>query len=96
MTDVGIVQNPMFGTGTPGRFARLLPGYGSSRAMVDGAFSRSFHTGVDLLIGLAWLVTLAVAVYLTLRRALGTRPPAPIGADIAIRSGSNADQTRHA
>lgn len=93
MTDVGIVQNPMFGTGTPGRFARLLPGYGSSRAMVDGAFSSSFHTGVDLLVGVAWLVALAVAVYLTLRRTLGSRPPGRIGADLTIRPGSNADQT---
>ena len=73
MTDLGIVQNPMFGNGTPGRFAWLLPGYGPSRSMVDGAFSRGFHTRGDLVLGLVWLVALALAAYLTLRRAVGTR-----------------------
>jgi hypothetical protein len=76
LTDLGIVQNPMFGTGTPGRFASLLPGYGASRMMVDGAFSSGFHTAADLLFGLAWLAALLVILHLTLRRALGTRAPA--------------------
>ena len=75
MTDLGIVQNPMFGTGTPGRFAPLLPGYEASRVMIDGAFSTSFHTATDLLLALTWLATLAFIVYVTLRRALGTRQP---------------------
>jgi hypothetical protein len=72
ITDLGIVQNPMFGNGTPGRWAVLLPGYGPSRMMVDGAFSASFHTGSALLAGLAWLAVVALAVSVALRRAIGT------------------------
>jgi hypothetical protein len=73
MTDLGIVQNPMFGDGTPGRWAALLPGYGPSRMMVDGAFSPAFHTGGELLIALAWVAASATSVYLVLRRAVGAR-----------------------
>ena len=71
MTDPGIVQNPMFGDGTPDGWAVLLPGYGPTRVMVDGAFSTSFHTGAELLLGLAWLAALGVAVGYVLRRAVG-------------------------
>lgn len=70
MTDLGIVQNPMFGDGTPGRFAALLPGYGPTRVMVDGAFSQGFHTGGELALGLAWAGALAGATYFVLRRAV--------------------------
>ncbi|MFI5004705.1 MAG: hypothetical protein ACHQE6_06800 [Solirubrobacterales bacterium] len=73
MTDLGIVQNPMFGNGTPGRWAVLLPGYGPSRMMVDGAFSHTFHTGGELLLALAWATLLTIGVYLVLRRAVGAR-----------------------
>ena len=41
MTDIGVVQNPMFGDGT-GRVGCGLPGYGPNRVMVDGAFSTNF------------------------------------------------------
>jgi hypothetical protein len=73
ITDLGIVQNPMFGNGAPGRWAVLLPGYGPARMMVDGAFSASFHTGSALLVGVAWLGVLALSVNVALRRAIGTR-----------------------
>lgn len=72
LTDVGIVQNPMFHT-TPGRFAVLLPGYGPSRMMYEGAFSSTFHAGSEALLSLAWLAALAVCVYLVLRRAVRRR-----------------------
>jgi hypothetical protein len=72
MVDVGVVQTPMFHE-TPGRFAFLLPSYGPSRVMYEGAFSQSFHAGGDLLIGIGWLAGLGVAVYLVLRRAIGQR-----------------------
>jgi hypothetical protein len=71
MTDLGIVQNPMFGT--PHGAAVLLPGYGPSRVMVDGAFSSSFHAGGDLLLSLGWIVVLGTAVFIVLRRAVGRR-----------------------
>jgi hypothetical protein len=73
MTDLGIVQNPMFGNGTPGRWAVLFPGYGPSRIMVDGAFSHTFHTTSALILALAWAAVLAISVYLLLRRAVGVR-----------------------
>jgi len=69
MTDVGIVQSPMFST-TPGRFAVLLPAYGPSRLMYEGAFSTSFQAAGELALGLAWLAALSVGVYVVLRRAV--------------------------
>ena len=72
MTDVGVVQTPMFHV-TPGRFAVLLPGYGPSRVMYEGAFSSSFHATAELLLSIAWAAALAVAVVMVLRRAVGDR-----------------------
>jgi hypothetical protein len=71
LTDLGIVQNPMFGT--PDGAAALLPGYGPARVMVDGAFSTSFHAEGDLLLSLAWLALLSGAVFVVLRRAVAQR-----------------------
>jgi len=73
ITDLGIVQNPMFGSGVPGRWAALLPGYGPVRMMIDGAFSQHFHATPALLLTLAWIAALGLIVYLTLRRAVGVR-----------------------
>jgi hypothetical protein len=72
MTDIGIVQNPMFGDGTPGRLAPLLPAYGPTRVMVDGAYSAPFHATGPLLLSLAWAGALLLAVTLLLRRAVAT------------------------
>jgi len=73
MTDLGIVQNPMFGDGTPAGWAVVLPAYGPTRLMVDGAYSATFHAGGELLLGLAWTAALGAAVYALLARALGAR-----------------------
>lgn len=72
LTDVGIVQTPMFGDGTPDRWAVLLPGYGPMRIMVDGAFSNAFHSGGELALSFAWGAALGAAVVFLLRRAVGT------------------------
>lgn len=72
MTDLGIVQNPMFGSGTPGQWAVLLPGYGPMRVMLDGAYSSQFHAGGELALSLGWTAALGLAVYQLLRRAVGT------------------------
>jgi hypothetical protein len=72
MTDFGVVQTPMFHA-TPSRTAWLLPGYGSTRVMFDGAYSHTFHAGGELMLAVGWLVALAVAVYVVLRRTLGAR-----------------------
>lgn len=69
MTDVGITQNPMFRP-TPQDWAVLLPGYGPARAMYDAAFSQHFHADNELLLGIGWLIVIAVIVYLVLRRAV--------------------------
>ncbi len=72
MTDLGVVQTPMFHA-RPATWAPLLPGYGPTRVMFDGAYSSHFHATGELLIALAWAVGLALAVYLVLRRSLGAR-----------------------
>jgi len=73
MTDISIVQNPMFGDGDPDGWAVVLPGYGPSRLMVEGAFSDSFHAGGELMLSLGWTVALTAAVLVVLRRAVGQR-----------------------
>lgn len=72
MTDLGVVQTPMFND-TPGRFAVLLPGYGPSRVMYDAAFSSAFHATRELVLSLGWTAALGVAVAVVLRRAVGPR-----------------------
>ena len=72
MTDLGVVQTPMFHE-TPPAGAWLLPGFGPSRTMYDAAFSGEFHAAGELLIGVAWLTVLGIAVYYTLRRSVSSR-----------------------
>lgn len=72
LTDVGIVQTPMFGDGTPNGWAVLLPGYGPTRMMVDGAFSSGFHAGGELVLSLVWVGAVSLAVVIVLRRAVGS------------------------
>jgi hypothetical protein len=59
----------------PTTFSKLLPGYGGSRVLLDGALTRGFDETRPLLVGLAWLIALALVVGLTYRRA--TRPIRP-------------------
>ena len=72
--DLGITQSPMLHT-SPTTLSTFLPGYGGSRVLLDGALTSGFDETVPLLIGLAWLVTLAVVVALTYRHV--TMPPRP-------------------
>ena len=62
LTDLGIAQNPMFGSGTPPSWAVLLPGYGPSRVMIDAAFSPGFHATGELALGFGWAVVLGMLV----------------------------------
>jgi hypothetical protein len=66
--DIGIAQSPMLHP-TPTTVSRLLPGYGGSRLLLDGALTTDFDETRPLLIGLVWLLVLTVAVTLTYRRA---------------------------
>ena len=81
--DLSVVQTPMFHA-SPSRFAPLLPGYGPTRVMLEGAFAPSFKAGVPMLIALAWVLGLSAAAYLVLRRALGAAEPVPISVRSAI------------
>ncbi|HZK15671.1 MAG TPA: hypothetical protein VFC52_03685, partial [Solirubrobacterales bacterium] len=73
MLDIGVAQNPMFFDGSPQGWATLLPGYGPSRVLIDGAFSQSFDAVGPLVVALLWLAALAIAVIVLLRRSLGGR-----------------------
>jgi len=70
MLDLGIVQNPMFGTGAPPAWGALLPGYGPSRVIVDAAFADGFHAWSDLALSIGWAVALAVVVLVVLGRVV--------------------------
>ena len=70
--DLGISQSPMLHP-EPTTLSKLLPGYGGSRVLLDGALTSTWDETLPLLAGLAWLTTLGIAVGLTYRQA--TRPP---------------------
>jgi hypothetical protein len=72
MLGTGILQNPMFGDGTPGGLAYVFPDYGANRIVMDGAFSPAFHAGRELALALGWLAVLGLAVAFVLRRLLRT------------------------
>jgi len=71
MLDLGVVQNPMFGSGAPPAWAPALPGYGPGRLIVDSAFSSEFHAWGELAVGCVWAAALAVAVVVVLGRLVG-------------------------
>jgi len=71
MLGIGILQNPMFGDGTPGGLAYLIPDYGVGRLIIDGAFSPGISAVGELGLALAWLLVLASALALTMRHLLG-------------------------
>lgn len=80
--DIGITQSPMLHP-EPAGWARLLPGYGGSRVLLDGALTRSFDELVPLLIACVWLIALTAVMALAYRRI--TRP-----ADTRSRPASKA------
>ncbi len=73
MLGTGILQNPMFGDGTPGGVAVAFPDFGAGRVVIDGAFSSAFHAWGALGLALLWLLVLGAAVVWLLRRNLGSR-----------------------
>jgi hypothetical protein len=72
MLGIGILQNPMFGDGTPGGLAYAFPDYGAGRLVIGGAFSHTFHAWAELGLAVAWLAASAGAVALVLRHTLTT------------------------
>jgi hypothetical protein len=78
--DIGIMQSPMLNP-EPTTLSRLLPGYGGSRILLDGALTAGFDETSPLIIGTAWLTVLALAATSVYRRA--TSPARPTGHDPA-------------
>ena len=73
MLGMGILQNPMFGDGTPDGAAVLLPEYGAARVIIDAAFAPGFHAWGELALAAAWVAALGIVVAALLRRALRPR-----------------------
>lgn len=71
MLGMGILQNPMFGDGSPSGLAYFMPDYGAARVIVDGAFGGGFSASGAAASALAWIAGLGFAVILTLGRSLG-------------------------
>lgn len=72
MLDLGIAQNPMFGDGTPDGWAKLLPGHGAMRVIVDGSFAGSFRAWSELALAAGWALASVSVVALVLGRTLRT------------------------
>lgn len=71
MLDVGIVQNPMFGTGEPPKWAFALPGYPGTRVIMDAALARSSTMPVDVVLGMIlWLAVVSTVTVWVLAHTL--------------------------
>ena len=73
MLGQGILQSPMFGTGTPRGPALFFPDYGATRIAIAGGFSITFHAWRELGLALGWLLALVLATGIVLRRLLQQR-----------------------
>jgi hypothetical protein len=73
LLDLGLAQNPMFGSGEPTAWAHFLPGYGPGQVIVDGAFSPTFHAGPELAVAFAWTIAALAVLAAALRRIVGRR-----------------------
>ncbi len=71
--DIGVSQSPMLQP-DPGLGIKLLPGYGGSRVLLDGALTHTFDETRPLLYGLIWLVVLSLLVVVTYRRSIAPAP----------------------
>lgn len=65
--DVGIAQNVMFDAAPPS-WGAFLPAHGSTRLLVDSAFTEGFDAPVPLVVACAWLVATTVAAVGVLHR----------------------------
>ena len=72
MLGIGILQNPMFGDGTPGGLAFVLPDYGAGPHRHRRRVLRGLPRLGELALAVGWLGIAAVAVAFVMRRLLGT------------------------
>lgn len=70
MLGQGILQSPMFGTGTPRGAALFFPDYGATRIVIAGGFSSTFHAWAEAALALGWLLALIAATTIVLHRLL--------------------------
>lgn len=66
MLDLGVAQNPMFGSGQPEGLAVALPGYGPGRVVIDASFASQFSAYPELALAFGWSFVLAIAVVVML------------------------------
>jgi hypothetical protein len=71
--ELGVVQSPMFGTGTPGGWAAVTPAYGAVRVVIDAAFAPRFIALGELGLALVWAAIVVAGAGLVLRHALGIK-----------------------
>ena len=67
--DLGIGQSPML-QGEPAPWAHYLPGYGSTRVLLDGALTSSFDETTSLLIAASWIIALTAAFIVVFRHSV--------------------------
>lgn len=81
--DIGIAQSPMLRP-EPAEWARILPGYGANRVLLDGGLTGGFDQAAALVLALGWLIALGALAAWLFRRA-----PArlPVGLATGIGSG---------
>jgi hypothetical protein len=71
MIDLGVVQNPMFGTGRPPAWAVGLPGYPGMRVVIAASFAHhNTVPTVELIAAVAWAALVCTAVVAVLGAAL--------------------------
>jgi hypothetical protein len=67
--DLGVTQSPMLHP-EPTTLATVLPGYGSTRMLLDGALTDSFDESRPAVIGLLWLAALLAVNAAVYRRSV--------------------------
>lgn len=67
--DLGIGQSPMV-QGEPPDWARVIPGYGSVRVMIDGALTSGFDEAGSLGLATAWIAALVLLAGFLFRRTV--------------------------
>jgi len=74
MLDLGVVQNPMFGSGTPPRWGQLLPGYPGARVVMNAALSPTGGAPFPVILAMfAWLAALVTLTVWRLSAGLHDR-----------------------
>ncbi|OJV60974.1 MAG: hypothetical protein BGO38_09685 [Cellulomonas sp. 73-145] len=70
--DVGLAQSPML-RAEPAQWARVLPGYGPVRMVVDAGLTGSFDATAELLLTVAWVLALGAVSAVAMRHQLRSR-----------------------